>query len=112
LISVALVVLCVACGGMGNDTSMGACKYLVKALHEGDREAVVKINHSESYDFPTNHLMKFAPMFQDVDLNQIEYDQRNDRTVAVKFRYKDGHAQERTFYFLREKEGYFFISMS
>lgn len=96
-----------------NKSSMEACKTLVRALIEGDRDLITRINRSSDFEWPTSHLMKsVAPQFQDTDPEGIEFRQVDERTVLVEFSQANPRGPERwVFKFSREKGGYFFVDL-
>ena len=100
-------------GGAGNTTSMDACKSLVAALVAGDREGVQRFNRSSDHAWPTPHLMEnVSPSFQDAGSKNITFKQLDDRTVLVRFINGNPNSQnEWRFKFLKEKDGYFFVSL-
>lgn len=77
------------------------------ALVDGDRDIILRINHSSEMEFPTSYLMeKISPMFQQAGMSNIAMTAIDDRHVDVRM-----GDQSLRFEFLKEKNGYFFVNI-
>jgi hypothetical protein len=108
-----LVVLALALSSCsrGNSSALDACRHLVTALREGDRQAVERVNHSESHT--TNYMMRLSPFFQRTEIEDVAYQIDASSTVLVLVSGPSGSSRiELAFDFIKEKNGYFFSGLS
>lgn len=91
---------------LNNSTVKDAGDALVKALIEGDRQAIESLNHSSPESWPTTHLMKtFGPEFQKTGTDRARA--LDVQGTDYRFSFDDNVHK---FEFLKEKDGYFFVS--
>lgn len=91
---------------LNNSTVKDAGDALVKALIEGDRQAIESLNHGMPENWPTSYLMQtFGPEFQKAGTDGARA--LDVQGTNYRFSFKgDVHIFE----FLKEKDGYFFVS--
>jgi hypothetical protein len=114
ILTLSIALILTACGAK-NETPMSAAKIFMQSVVEGDAELNAKVNHSDLFSFPPDHMMEMANDYDLVgkDLNEFTFEQDpdNERRIVVTWEREDGKELDWGLVFNKEKEGYFFTGM-
>jgi uncharacterized protein YcfL len=85
-LTLTIAFLLTACG-VKNDTPMNSAQVFMQSVVDGDVELNAKVNHSDEFSFPPDHMMVLANEYDLVgkDLSDFTFEQDpdNERKVVV-----------------------------
>jgi hypothetical protein len=108
------VLLLVGCfGGIKNATPLEASQTMMAALTEGDVDQVAKVNMSDAWSYPADHMINLANEKNLVgkDPNDLSYKELEEQFVKVSW--MDNEGDEHVWYlkFNQTNKGYFFVKI-